>query len=511
MLKLFNTLTKKKETFKPLKDKIVNMYSCGPTVYDFAHIGNFRAYIFNDILKRYLEYKGFKVKHVMNLTDVDDKTIRGAHAFKISLAEFTKKYSDAFFEDIKTLNIKPASVYPRATMHIQDMVGIIKQLMRKGIAYRGEDESIYYNIRKFKSYGKLSGLHLKGLKAGARVKQDQYTKEDAQDFALWKIWDFQDGNVFWETEIGKGRPGWHIECSAMSMRHLGQTFDIHTGGVDLVFPHHENEIAQSEGITGKKFVKYWVHCEHLLVNNQKMSKSLGNFYTLRDLLNKGYSPAAIRYILLSTHYRQKLNFTFVELAAAKNTVEKIFNFVERLEEVTESRIPNPVSSAARDARSEAESKSPKVKQLIKKLKADFEKSMDNNLDTPNALATLFNFIREINRLIDKKKISQRDAAEVVKAIFNLDQVLGLLDLREAPKKIAGLDEKVREVLKKFVPPDFKVEKDNLETQMRAALALREKLRSEKNFKDADVLREELLKIGIKIEDTEEGPKWKLVK
>ena len=490
-LKLFNTL-------KPLKDKIVSMYSCGPTVYDFAHIGNFRAYIFNDILKRYLEYKGYKVKHVMNLTDVDDKTIRGAHSFKISLAEFTKKYSGAFFEDLKILNIKPANVYPRATEHIQDMVGIIENLMRKGIAYRGEDESVYYNIRKFKKYGKLSGLHLKGLKAGARVKQDQYTKEDAQDFALWKAWDFQDGNVFWETEVGKGRPGWHIECSAMSMRHLGQSFDIHTGGIDLVFPHHENEIAQSEGFSGKKFVKYWVHCEHLLVNSQKMSKSLGNFYTLRDLLNKGYSAAPIRYILLAAHYRQKLNFTFEELEAAKNTVEKIFNFVERLEEV---------GGAEARGRGGANKK---ARVLIKKLFMDFEKSMDNNLDTPQALAALFNFIRQINGLIDKKKISRRDAAEVIKAIFKINEVLGILELRGSIAKVSGLEQKVTAVLKKFAP-DFKIEKEDLESLMRAALALREKFRQEKNFADSDSLREELLKTGIKIEDTAEGPKWKLVK
>src|SRR3989344_8186292 len=453
-LKLYNTLTKKKETFKPLKDKIVNIYSCGPTVYDYAHIGNFRAYVFQDILRKYLEHKGYKVKQVMNLTDIDDKTIRGAHALKVPLNEFTKKYVDAFFEDIRTLNIKRADIYPRATEHINDMIGLIKQLQKKKIAYQGEDGSTYYNIRKFKKYGKLSGLQIKKLKAGARVKQDQYTKEEAQDFALWKAWDFQDGNIFWETDIGKGRPGWHIECSAMSMRHLGKTFDIHTGGVDLIFPHHENEIAQSEGTTGKKLVKYWVHCEHLLVNNKKMSKSLGNFYTLRDLLNKGYADSAIKYALLSANYKQKLNFTFEELEAAKNAVGRIFTFVDRLEEAKGTK------------------NNPKADRLLKKLCAEFEKAMDDNLDMPRALATLFNFIRDINKLIDAKKISQRNAAAILKAIFELDKVLGILEMRAEQQLVKGLEERVTQIIKKF-SPDYEIKEGDLESLMRAALVLRE--------------------------------------
>ncbi|MEM7819165.1 MAG: cysteine--tRNA ligase, partial [Candidatus Aenigmatarchaeota archaeon] len=290
VLKLFNTLTRKKEVFKPIKKNEVRMYTCGPTVYDFAHIGNFRTYVWQDILKRWLLFKGFKVKHVMNLTDIDDKTIKGAREQGISLREFTEKYIKAFFEDSKTLNLLPADVYPRATEHIREIVELIKILIEKGYAYKGEDGSIYYDISKFKDYGKLSKLKIKELKAGARVKSDSYTKEEAYDFALWKAWDPEDGEVFFETEIGKGRPGWHIECSAMSMKYLGETFDIHTGGVDLIFPHHENEIAQSEAATGKKFVNYWLHAEHLIVEGRKMSKSLGNFYTLRDLLAKGYDP-----------------------------------------------------------------------------------------------------------------------------------------------------------------------------------------------------------------------------
>ncbi len=490
-IKLYNTLAKKKETFKPLKDKKVLMYSCGPTVYDYAHIGNFRAYVFQDILRRYLEYSGYKVRQVMNLTDVDDKTIRGAHAYKIPLNEYTKKYVDDFFVDLQALNIKKADEYPRATGHIKEMVGLIKKLMQKGIAYKGEDGSIYYNARKFRNYGKLSGLKLKELKAGARIKQDQYAKEDAQDFALWKAWDLQDGNIFWETELGKGRPGWHIECSAMSLKHLGKTFDIHTGGVDLIFPHHENEIAQSEAATGKKFVKYWLHCEHLLVNNQKMSKSLGNFYTLRDLLDKGYDSKAIRYILLAAHYRQKLNFTFEELEAAKNTVGKIMNFAERLKEVKGGKN----NSAA--------------KALIKKAKTSFEKAMDNNLDMPEALAAVFSFIRDINKLIDGKKLSKKDAELVLKQLYSFDEVLGLLSLKHKIDT-SGLEMKV-EALIKTIKPGCGIKQYSLDSIIKAAILMREEYRQKKDFKTADFIRAELLNIGIKIEDTEEGTKWKLVK
>ncbi|MEM7825323.1 MAG: cysteine--tRNA ligase, partial [Candidatus Aenigmatarchaeota archaeon] len=336
-LKLYNTLTRKKEVFKPIRKNEVRMYTCGPTVYDFAHIGNFRTYVWQDILKRWLLYKGFRVIHVMNITDIDDKTIKGSRSQGISLKEFTEKYTEAFFKDSESLNLLPANFYPRATQHIKEIVELIKILIRKGYAYKSEDGSIYYNISKFKSYGKLSKLKIKELKAGARVKLDSYTKEEAYDFALWKAWDPEDGDVFFETDIGKGRPGWHIECSAMSMKYLGETFDIHTGGVDLIFPHHENEIAQSEAATGKKFVKYWLHAEHLIVEGRKMSKSLGNFYTLRDLIGKGYNPISIRYLLLSTHYKQQLNFTFESLESAKNTVESLFNFLLKLKEIKEGK------------------------------------------------------------------------------------------------------------------------------------------------------------------------------
>ncbi|MEM2874245.1 MAG: cysteine--tRNA ligase, partial [Candidatus Nanoarchaeia archaeon] len=345
-LKIYNTLTRKKELFTPILSNKVRMYNCGPTVYDYAHIGNYRAFLFADLLRRYLKYKGFKVKQVMNITDVDDKIIKKMKAEGKTRKEIVDKYTEAFFEDIKTLNIEPADIYPKATEHIKEMVEIIKVLLKKGYAYKSKD-GIYYDISKFKDYGKLAHIKVKKLEAGAsgRIKADEYAKEQAQDFALWKFWDPEDLDVYWETELGKGRPGWHIECSAMSMKHLSPTFqgnkfepekfvtlDLHTGGIDNLFPHHQNEVAQSESATGKKFSKYWMHNAHLLVEGQKMAKSLGNYYTLRDLMAQGYDPLAIRFVLISAHYRQQLNFTFAELDAAKKTLSSLKDFVARLTE-----------------------------------------------------------------------------------------------------------------------------------------------------------------------------------
>lgn len=460
MLKLYNTLTRKKEIFKPIKEGFVGIYSCGPTVYDFAHIGNFRAYIVSDLLKRYLIYKGFKVKHVMNLTDVDDKTIKRSQEEKISLRELTERYIKAFFEDMKTLNILLADIFPRATEHINEMVSLIKKLLEKGYAYKSGD-GIYYNIKKFKDYGKLSHLKLSKLKAGARIKADLYEKTQAQDFALWKFWDAQDGDVFWQTEIGKGRPGWHIECSAMSMKYLGEHFDIHTGGEDLIFPHHENEIAQSEAATGKKFVNFWIHNRWLLVEGKKMSKSLGNFYTLRDLLEKGYDARAIRYLLVATHYRQPLNFTFNGLEAAKAAIERIDDFVFKL----------------KDYKGEG---SKDVSKLIKKVKDDFEKALDDDLDIAKALSSLFSFIREINKLIDKKDLNSKEAKEIYSLMLKFDSVLGLQ---------LGKEKEIPQEILKLVQE-------------------REKARAKKNFKLADKIRDEIKEKGFSIEDTPEGPKVK---
>lgn len=320
MISLYNTLTRKKEPFKPFQDKEVSIYTCGPTVYNFAHIGNFRAYIFTDILVRYLKFRNFKVRWVMNITDVDDKTIEGSNKEGIRLEEFTKKYEDSFFKDLKHLNIAKADIYPQATKHIKEIQNLIAQLIQNGYAYEKEG-SVYFNITKFKKYGELSKVDLAGIKHGARVELDEYEKTTPGDFVLWKA--KKEGEPSWNSPWGPGRPGWSIECSAMSMKYLGQTIDLHLGGVDLIFPHHENEIAQSESATGKKFVRYWLHSEHLLVEGKKMAKSAGNFYTLRDLEKQGADPLAFRYLCFQTHYRTKLNFTWEALQAAQNSLNEI--------------------------------------------------------------------------------------------------------------------------------------------------------------------------------------------
>jgi cysteinyl-tRNA synthetase len=399
----------------------------------------------------------------MNLTDIDDKTIRGSQKQQIPLKQYTDFYMKAFFEDIKALNIEPADVYPRATEHVPEMVALIKTLMDKGYAYRGEDGSIYFAICKFPDYGKLSKIKVGELKAGARVSQDEYCKEEAQDFALWKAWTPEDGDVFWETEIGKGRPGWHIECSAMSMKYLGETFDIHCGGVDNMFPHHENEIAQSEAATGKKFVDYWLHNEHLLVEGKKMSKRFGNFYTLRDLLAKGYDPIAIRYLLMSTHYRQQFNFTFEGLESAKGAIDRLKNFVRRLYEAD-----------GRDSNG-------KVAGLTEKLEACFGGSLDDDLDIGVALASLFDFVRDINNLLDANMVSKQEAADVGGLMMRIDEVLGVIGKVE-----------VEEAL----PADID-----------ALVQKREEARKAKNWKEADAIRTQLKAMGIVLEDTAQGIRW----
>jgi len=467
MLKFYNSLTKKKQAFKPLKEKQVKMYTCGPTVYDYAHIGNFRAYVFEDLLRRYLKFKGFKVIQVMNLTDVDDKTIKGSQKENLSLKEFTSKYKKAFFEDIKTLNIEKAEFYPEATKTIPEMVELIKKLLKKGFAYKCDDSSIYFSIKKFKNYGKLSGFKIEELKEGARVCQDEYDKENPRDFALWKAYSKEDGNVLWETELGKGRPGWHIECSAMSMKYLGETFDIHTGGIDNKFPHHENEIAQSECATEKKFVNYWLHCDHLIVNGQKMSKSLGNFHTLRDLLKKGFSPVAIRFLLLSTHYRSKLDFTEKNLEEAKTKTEKFNELILKLKEIKNEKINGKENS---------------TESLIKKAETEFEKALDDDLNISLALTFLFDFVKEINKLIDEQKLSVKDAEKILVFLKKIDVVLGVM----------------------------KFEEEKLPKELMLLIEEREKARKEKNWGKSDEIRNELLKKGIQLDDTKDGVRWKKI-
>tara|TARA_Y100000034_G_scaffold117576_1_gene157204 strand:- start:9375 stop:10646 length:1272 start_codon:yes stop_codon:yes gene_type:complete len=378
------------------------MYTCGLTVYNYGHIGNYRAFVASDILKRYLEYLGYKVKKIVNITDVDDKTIKNSIKEGKSLKEFTKKYEKAFLEDEKNLNIEPADKYPRATEHIKEMVEMIDKLLKKGYAYKAED-GIYFNIKKFKDYGKLAKLNLKNLKEGVRINNDEYDKENAQDFVLWKFYDNEDGDVFWQTKLGKGRPGWHIECSVMSTKYLGQPFDIHTGGIDLVFPHHENEIAQAEASNGKKMANFWIHNEWMMVEKNKMSKSLGNMYNLRDLIDMGYSYHAIRYFYLTGQYKTQINFTLNNLKAAQNSYDRLKENILGIND--DGKINN---------------------KYLKK----FEKAMDNDLNTPVALKILWEFVKNKNENGKIQTIKKMDS------VFGLD----LLKLN-IPKKIIELAEK----------------------------------------------------------------------
>jgi cysteinyl-tRNA synthetase len=481
-IRFFNTLTRRKEKFTPIEPGKVRMYTCGPTVYDYAHIGNYRAFLFEDLLKRWLEYRGFKVTHVMNLTDVDDKTIKGSQKQQIPLEEYTAHYTKAFFEDINALNIKPADYYPKATVHIPEMIALVKALIQKGYAYKAADNSIYYAIKKFKNYGKLSHIKVAELKAGARVNTDEYGKEEAQDFALWKAWTPEDGDVFWETELGKGRPGWHIECSAMSIKYLGETFDIHCGGIDNMFPHHENEIAQSEAATGKKFVKYWLHNEHLLVEGRKMAKKFGNFYTLRDLIGKGYDPIAIRYLLLSSHYRAQFNFTFKALDAAAAAVARLRNFVLRLHDA------------------EGEGSGGKVAELLLGVQRGFGEAMDDDLNVSVALAVLFDFVREVNGLLDASLVSKGEAEEVCTVMHGFDGVLGV---------IGKVDPSDRMTVTASLGISYN--NKNLLADINALLQKREQARKDKDWKTADALRARLNKMGIIVEDTPQGVRLRLVK
>jgi cysteinyl-tRNA synthetase len=466
-IRFFNSLTREKERFVPVENGKVRMYTCGLTVYDFGHIGNFRAFVFEDLLRRWLEYSGFRVTQVMNLTDVDDRTIKASRKNGVPLDEYTEPYIEAFFEDVATLNIEKAEYYPKATEHVPEMLALITKLMEKGYAYRGEDGSIYYDISKFKDYGKLANIRVENLKPGARVKVDEYAKEEAQDFALWKAWSEEDGDVSWDAPFGKGRPGWHIECSAMSMKYLGETLDIHCGGVDNLFPHHENEIAQSEAATDKKFVNYWLHCEHLLVEGRKMAKRLGNYYTVRDLTTKGYDPKAIRYLLLATHYRQQVNFTFEGLEAAKNTLDRLTNFVHRLLDA------------------EGKGSGEQIKLLIGRVQKGFGEAMDDDLSISVALAALFDFVRDVNNLLDGNMLSKEEAQEVYSLMLKFDKVLGVIG---EIKKEEKLSREAEELILK-----------------------REEARKTKDWKTADEIRQRLKAMGISIEDTPQGVKWRIEK
>jgi cysteinyl-tRNA synthetase len=454
-------MTREKEDFRPLQAGKVNMYTCGPTVYNYPHIGNYRAYVFEDLLRRYLKYQGYDVMQVMNLTDVEDKIIRDSQQTGLPLHDFTQTYKQAFFEDLRTLNVEPAEVYPEATKHIPEMVALIKQLLEQGYAYE-INGSIYYRIERFPDYGKLAHFDPQALQSGAsgRIDSDEYAKDGLHDFALWKAWTPEDGDVYWDTELGRGRPGWHIECSAMAMKYLGTHFDIHTGGEDNIFPHHENEIAQSEAATGTRFVNYWLHCRHLLVDNQKMSKSLGNFYTLRDLLDKGFKPKGLRYALLATHYRQPMNFTLDGLHSAEQAVQRLLDFMHALRT--------------------ADGKHDDIAPVCRQAQERFEACLDDDLNMAGALGAIFELVRDVNRAMSQQQLSAAAAQEVIALMQSFDTVLGLLEPEET----------------------------TADSQAEALLQERQEARQQRNFARADAIRDELRELGYAVEDTPQGPRLK---
>ncbi len=463
-IRLHNTMTRSLETFEPIEPGHVRLYTCGPTVYNYVHVGNLRTFVFEDILRRALKLFGYRVTQVMNLTDVDDKTIRGAAAAGLSLREFTDRYIEAFFEDIDTLRIQRAEHYPRATEYIPQMVELVKRLEDQGHTYRSGG-SIYYRISTFPGYGKLSGVRPDMNLAGARVEADEYEKEDARDFVLWKA--PKPGEPSWDTEIGPGRPGWHLECSAMSMSLLGESFDIHTGAVDNIFPHHENEIAQSEGATGKDFVRYWLHAEHLIVEGEKMAKSKGNFYTLRDLLERGHHAVAIRYLLLSVPYRQKLNFTFEGLHAAAQAVQRLANTARRLE--TTPPATGPGGLTADD---------------VNAFSAELRSALADDLNTARALGALHVLLRKVNTALDGDGIDAPTRALLARALDAADAVFDIRSRSEAAVS------------------------DEEEARIAELVASREEARKRRDFARADAIRDTLAGMGIVLEDTPHGTVWR---
>ena len=464
MLRFRNTLSGRIEEFRPLNDGEVRFYYCGPTVWEYGHIGNFRSAVAADIVRRYLKFKGYKVTHVMNITDVEDRIIAKSQEAGLTIDDYTAKYIDALWEDFDALGCERPEVVPRATRHIPEMVSLIEKLLATGHAYRS-DGSIYYRIASFPEYGKLSKINFAGNIAGAseRVDTDKYEKEDARDFALWKE-PASESEPAWDTEIGKGRPGWHIECSAMSMKYLGESFDIHAGGIDLVFPHHENEIAQSEGATGKQFVRYWIHFEHLKVEGETMSKSKGNYYTFRDITAKGFSPAAIRYFLLSVPYNKQLNFTFDALAGAEKTVASLRDFRARLSE----------------ARTEP-GMNEKLHEIAERTLREFEAGMDDDLNTSVALAVVHNLSREVNTALARKQVKAENQRELLDVIERVDTVLNIFG---------------------------KGQREILESEVQSLVDERQEARRRRDFGRADEIRRELANRGIILEDTKDGVRWK---
>lgn len=462
-LRFYNTLSQTLEEFRPLDGNTVRMYTCGPTVYHYVHIGNFRTFAFQDVLRRVLRARGFTLDHVMNITDVEDKIIRNAMERGLSLKDYTSGYTQAFLDDAAALRLERPERLVFATEHIAEMVEAIEKLGASRHTYQSEG-STYFRIATFPQYGKLSHTNFSGNIAGARVEVDEYDKDDARDFVLWKA--RKPGEPAWDSPLGEGRPGWHIECSVMAMKYLGETIDIHTGGVDLVFPHHENEIAQSEALTGRQFVRFWLHAEHLMVEGQKMSKSLGNFYTLRDILEKGYSAEVIRYLLIKAPYRTKLNFTFDGLQEARTSIERVRNFLWRL-----------------DHESLPEGASPENGQRAARALQEFHDGLDDDLNTSNALAAVFEFIRDTNTAIDRGQFLAGDAAAAREVLAEFDRIF---DVIRPSETAAGLS-------------DVEIEK---------MVAERQAAKKARNFQLADSIRASLLEQGVVLEDTRDGVRWK---
>jgi cysteinyl-tRNA synthetase len=465
------------------------MYACGPTVYDYGHIGNFRTFVAVDILRRFLRQGGFSVRHVMNITDVDDKIIRNSALEGLSVKDYTAKYEKAFLEDSSTLNIEPP-ILVRATQHIEEMARFVAELEKKGFAYRTEDGSYYFRIAKFPGYGKLSKKDFAGMEDGARVDVDEYEKDNARDFALWKA--PKPGEAFWESPIGRGRPGWHIECSAMSMQELGETFDLHAGGEDLIFPHHENEIAQSEALTGKPFVHFWFHARFLLVEGEKMSKSAGNFFTLRDLALKGYKPSSIRLLLASVPYRHQLNFTFDGLKQMASNVEKLRNFQLRLKT---GQFPAGTSDSTLAAETVARMRS----------------ALEDDLNTAQAQAAMFDMVRKVNAAIDSGQIRKGDVASLLAALDTFDEIFAVLRDDDAPKMKAILDWAKTEGRDHDVSQELidAVGTQSLsDAEIEARIAEMEAARRSRNFQASDAIRNELVSAGLLVEITKDGVRWR---
>jgi cysteinyl-tRNA synthetase len=463
-LAFYDTLRRETVPFEPLEAGRARIYTCGPTVHDYAHIGNLRTFLFEDLLRRVLEARGYAVTQVMNLTDVDDKIIAKAGERGVPIAEYTAAFEEAFFEDLRTLRIEPAEHYPRATDHIGVMVDLVERLREGGHTYTAEDGSIYFRIATFPRYGRLSRVDLSGMLDGARVASDEYDKENPKDFALWKAAGPDEES--WETRLGRGRPGWHIECSAMAMAYLGETFDIHTGGVDNVFPHHENEIAQSEAATGKPFARTWLHAEHLIVDGQKMAKSLGNFFTLRDVMERGYRAHAIRYLLLSVHYRSPVNFTFAGLEQAAASLERLGDFAARLEALPADGGPG-TGVAERTGRA----------------RSDFDAALDDDLNSSRALGVVFEWLRDINRAIDEGRVTAADRPALEGMLGAFDRVYDVLRPDPAETELSG--------------------------EVESLIAEREAARRERDWARADAIRDDLAARGVVLEDTPQGVRWKL--